>query len=446
MAKSFSSSRVSPPQMLVLGFVVTILAGTGLLLMPYSTTGGISFTDAFFTSTSAVCVTGLIVRNTPADFTMFGKTIIMLLIQVGGLGYMSMATFIALIAGKRIGMTHRIMIKESMNIATHEGVVRFIKGMLTFVVLAEVSGALFLYLRFMTEYDLKEALFMSVFHSVSAFNNAGFSLFEQGLAGYRGDVLMNLVIMLLVVLGGIGFAVVGDVYGRFSGSVKKLMLHTRIVLLTTLVLIVAGAALFYISERNYLFLHASSDNVITSLFASVTARTAGFNTIDYSMLQPATLFLTILLMFIGASPGSTGGGIKTTTFSIVILHLWSTVRGRQETAVFGKTIPAGLISKSFVILSLAVIYVNLVTFVIVDIEHTDFMKTFFEVISAFATVGLSTGDGGARSFCAGFSDISKYIIIITMLAGRLGPLTLFMALTEQKEQRIKYPEGKVMIG
>lgn len=449
MDKPFSSSKISPPQLLAAGFFIIILIGSGLLLLPYATTQGITLVDALFTSTSAVCVTGLIVMNTPVDFTMFGKIVILMLIQIGGLGYMSMATSIALLAGQKIGITQRILIKASLNIDSLEGVVRFMKGMVIFVLIAETAGTLILYVRFLNEYHLEEPFWHALFHSISAFNNAGFSLFENSLIGFRSDIPMNVTIMSLIILGGIGFTVVDDLYGWFFEKEKKVMLHTRIVLITTVILAAAGAVLMYVNERGYFFVQSHfsiAEGILSSLFASVTSRTAGFNTIDYSLLQPATLLLTIMLMFIGASPGSTGGGIKTTTFSIIIMHLWSTLRGRQDTVAFSRRIPADLVFRSLVILSLATMYVMFIVFIIVGIEHTQFMNTLFEVVSAFATVGLSVGDGGARSFCAGFSDSSKAIIIFTMLAGRLGPLTLFMALIEQKEQRIRYPEGRVMIG
>ncbi len=435
--------------MLVLGFIAIILTGTVLLLLPYSTTNGITPVDALFTSTSAVCVTGLIVKDTPNDFTMFGKIVILILIQIGGLGYMSMATFIALIAGRRIGMPERILIRESLNIGPLEGIVRLMKGMLIFVAACEGLGALVLALRFVDKYPPGEALFYGIFHSVSAFNNAGFSLFSDNLKAFREDFTITITVMVLIVLGGIGFVVVNDLYNRFRRRNKKLMIHTLIVLISTFLLIAGGALLIYLSERKYLFAggdFGTRDIIISSLFASVTARTAGFNTIDYAALQPATIFLTIILMIVGASPGSTGGGIKTTTLSVVILHIWSTIRGRRETVVFNRRIPRVMVSRSLVVLAMAIIYIGMVTLLIIDLEHTPFDNTVFETVSAFGTVGLSTGDGGGRSFCASFSDVSKIIIVFTMLAGRLGPLTLFTALLRQKEERISYPEGRIMIG
>ncbi len=449
MDNNKNATRITPSRLLVLGFVTVILLGAALLKLPYSTTHDISTIDALFTSTSAVCVTGLIVKSTPADFTDFGKAVILLLIQIGGLGYMSMATFMALLAGRKIGISEKILIKESLNIGSFEGIVRFMKGMIIFVLLAEGVGTALLYFSFLKEYSHREALWQGVFHSISAFNNAGFSLFEDGLARYRGDGAMNLIVMTLIVLGGIGFVVVDDLYARLRGHQKKLMLHTLIVLVSTAVLTAGGAFMVYFSERRYFFADADRSGVevfLSSLFASVTTRTAGFSTIDYSLLQPATVFLLILLMMIGASPGSTGGGIKTTTFSVVIMHLWCTIRGKRDTVIFSRRIPEELVAKSLVVLALAMVLVPAVTFVIVDIEHTGFQKTMFEVVSAFGTVGLSSGDGGARSFSAGFSGLSKGIIILTMLAGRLGPLTLFTALLRQREERIRYAEGRIMVG
>ncbi|RMG74914.1 MAG: hypothetical protein D6710_00900, partial [Nitrospirae bacterium] len=355
----FSTGRLSPAQLLVSGFVGVIGLGTGLLMLPYSTTKGISLIDALFTSTSAVCVTGLIVKNTPQDFTLFGKLVILGLIQIGGLGYMSMSTMLALIAGRKIGLFERMMIKESLNITTLEGIVRFIKRMLFFVFTAELLGTLILWYVFSSRHPLSDSLFLGVFHSISAFNNAGFSLFSDSLMHYREDIILNLTIMLLIIAGGIGFVVVDDLVEWFKNRRRHLMQHTQVVLTATLLLILFGALVIYLNEREFLFKNMSlKGTVLSSLFASVTPRTAGFNTIDYARLQPQTLFFTIILMIIGASPGSTGGGIKTTTFTVVIMHIWSTIRGRRDTVIFKKRVPDMLVSRSLVILSLAVLYVT----------------------------------------------------------------------------------------
>ncbi len=444
-----SRKNISPSRVLVFGFIGTILMGTVFLILPYATTGGISFLDALFTSASAVCVTGLIVKDTAADFTGFGQTVIAVLIQIGGLGYMSLGTFMALLAGKRIGMTERLMMRESLNLSSLEGIARTTKTMFCFVAVAEGLGALVLTVRFLADAPLSQALGLGIFHAVSAFNNAGFSLFSDSLIGYRSDPVILGAVMSLVVLGGIGFVVVVDLKERFRGRTSRLLLHSRIVLWSTAVLLVAGTLLIFFTERAYLFAGehlGRAEVLLNSLFASVTARTAGFNTLDYARLQPGTLFLTLILMVIGASPGSTGGGIKTTTVSVVLLSLWTTLRGRRDAVVFGRRIPDGLIARSLVLLSLAVIYIAVVTLLIVDMEHTRFLPTLFEVVSAFGTVGLSVGDGGPHSFCADFGAPGKIVIMITMLVGRLGPLTLFTALLEYRDSRVRYPEGKVMIG
>jgi len=440
------TGRLSSAQVMVSGFVGVISLGTVLLMLPYSTTHGISLLDALFTSTSAVCVTGLIVKNTPQDFTLFGQIVIMLLIQVGGLGYMSMSTMLALLAGRRIGLFERMMIKESLNITTLEGVVRFMKRMLLFVFTVEILGTLIFALVFRKDFSTSDAFFYGIFHSISAFNNAGFSLFSDSFVHYRNNILLNLTVMFLIILGGIGFIVVDDLIDYIRRG-KRLMQHTKIVIVVTFILIFGGAAIIFFNERHFFFSGLTlKETMLSSLFASVTARTAGFNTIDYSLLQPQTLFFTIILMIIGASPGSTGGGIKTTTFTVVLMYVWTTIRGRRDTVIFKRRVPEVLVSRALVIMALAVFYVTVITFIVEDIEHTGFLTTMFEVVSAFGTVGLSVGNGGALSLVAGFSVPSKIIIIITMLVGRLGPLTLFMALLKQREEKIRYPEGRLMIG
>ncbi|RME68963.1 MAG: potassium transporter [Nitrospirae bacterium] len=440
-------ARLSPSQMLLMGFVFMIALGTALLMLPYSTHRGISFIDALFTATSAVCVTGLIVKNTPQDFTLFGQMVILGLIQVGGLGYMSMSTMVALLAGRKIGLFERMMIKESLNITSMEGVVRFIKRMLFFVFTAEALGTVCLLSVFGPHFGPQRGLLLSLFHSVSAFNNAGFSLFSDSLMQYRGSFTVNLTIMGLIILGGIGFVVFDDIFEWLKNRRRHLMQHTKIVLTSTVFLIIFGALVIYLNERNFLFKSMPlKETLLSSFFGSVTARTAGFNTIDYSRLQPQTLFFTILLMIIGASPGSTGGGIKTTTFTVILMHLWSTLRGRKDTVIFKRRVPELLISRALVIMALSVVYITVVTFVVENIEHSGFLSTMFEVVSAFGTVGLSVGNGGSESLVATFTSLSKMIIIITMLVGRLGPLTLFTALLRQEEERIRYPEGRLMIG
>ena len=445
------STRFTSSRVLVVSYILVIMLGTVLLMMPMSTTNGITFTDALFTSTSAVCVTGLIVKDTPVDFTDIGQFIILVLIQVGGLGYMAFSTLFALLIGKRIGISERILLKESLNVSSIEGIIGLLKRILIFVLMAEAIGALVLWFFFLRYFNPGDALVYGIFHSISAFNNAGFSLFRDNLMKFVADPGINIAIMSLIVVGGIGFIVVLEVaeYFRHKYDARRLHFHSRLALLVTGLLIVIGTAVFYLSENTY-FLKSpeggATADFMVSLFSSVSARTAGFNTIDFSLLQPATLFMIMILMLIGASPGSTGGGIKTTTFSIVFMHIYSFLRGREDVNIFKRRIPQGLVTKSMVIFTLAILYINLMTLIVVNMEHTPFEPTAFEVVSAFGTVGLSVGDGGVRSLSANFGDLSKYLITITMLIGRVGPLTLFASFLEGRQRRYRYPESGVLIG
>ena len=441
--------KIAPARILLIGFLIVVFVGAVLLFMPFSNTKGVTFVDALYTATSSTCVTGLIVNDTPVDYNFVGQLIILLLIQIGGLGYMSLATFLAILVGRRIGLSGQILLKESLNLDSLEGLFRFIKGVVLFVFITEAVGAIILTIRFCSDFSFWEALFKGVFHSVSAFNNAGFSLFSDNLIRYRGDITVNIVIMSLIVLGGLGFIVVADVYWRARGLRIRLMSHSHIVIKTTIFLIVVGAISIYLSERNFLFSRADfslKDTVLTSLFASVTPRTAGYSTVDYALLAPTTLFITMVLMFIGASPGGTGGGVKTSTFTVAMAYILSTLKGQSETTIFKRRVPKPIVARAFVIITLSLVFISVMTMMIMSVDKTLFEGTMFEVISAFGTVGLSVGNGSVLSLSAKFSDFSKIMIIITMLAGRLGPLTLFMALMKQREDKIKYPEGRIFVG
>jgi trk system potassium uptake protein TrkH len=418
-------------------------------MLPMATPRGISFADAFFTSTSAICVTGLIVNDTPQDFTIFGQIIIMLLVQLGGLGYMTSATIISLMLGKRIGLGERLIMKEALNVLSLEGVVKFTKAVILTALLFESIGTLLLTFRFAFEYPLGQAFFYGLFHSVSAFNNAGFSLFSDNLIRYRGDLIVNLVITTLIICGGIGFIVISDVALYSRKKVSRLSVHTKLVLSTTGILLALGTVLVFLFEFDNPKTFAGlpfHEQLLASYFASVTPRTAGFNTVDYSLFGFETLFLTIILMFIGASPGSTGGGVKTTTFSIILASLWSMLRGLRDVVLFNRRISPETTSKSLLLVSLAAIFIVIVTFLIMKTQGIAFLPAIFEVTSAFGTVGLSVGDGGARSLSALFSPFGKYLMSFMMFAGRLGPLTLAVAIISQKEAHFRYPEGKVIIG
>lgn len=442
--------RKNPAHVLVAGFALIILVGTWLLMLPASTVAGrISFVDALFTATSAVCVTGLIVKDTAGDFTLFGQLVILALIQVGGFGYMTMATIVMILAGKRIGISDRLVMKEALNTLTMHGLVRFSKRVILFSTTFELVGAVILSIRFAWDMPLIEAIYLGLFHSVSAFNNAGFSLFSDSLSRYVGDFTVNVVICILVVVGGLGFIAIDDVFRFVKHKGHRLMVHSKIVLSFTLALIMLGTVLVFFFEYDNpksLGQLSLTDSLIASLFASVTARTAGFNTLDYSHLRLETLFLTMILMFIGASPGGTGGGIKTTTFALICSNIYFSLRKQQDTVLFYRRMSLESISKSYIVASLSVIFITIITLLIVRLHDVIYIKALFEVVSAFSTVGLSTGDGGTLSLCAVFSDVGKLLIIVAMFTGRLGPLTVMNAIVTAKESRFRYPEQKITIG
>jgi trk system potassium uptake protein TrkH len=440
--------RLSPPQILVLGFLSFILIGTILLVLPISCRE-CSLIDALFTATSAVCVTGLIVKDIPNDFTFFGQIVIMLLIQIGGLGYMTSSTIIALLIGKRIGIGERLIMKEERQVVSLEGIVKFTKRILAFTFLFESIGALILTVRFLKDFDLIDAFRYGLFHAVSAFNNAGFSLFSDNLMRFRSDVVVNLTVPTLIIVGGIGFIVINELYMFLKKELNRLSQHTKLVLLTTAILIIGGAVLIFlleVSNPKTLGSMSLKEKIFVSYFSAVTPRTAGFNTVDYSLLRTETLFTSIILMFIGASPGGTGGGVKTSTFAIVVATLLATIRGREDIVLFKRRVPLDIISKSFLVVTLAAIFCTLSTHFVITTQRTQYLSSVFEVTSAFGTVGLSVGDGGVRSLSALFSPIGKLAISFTMFVGRLGPLTLAFAVTRQAAERFRYPEGKVIIG
>lgn len=442
----------TPSQVLAGGFLAVILAGAFLLVLPFSAADGrsIGIIDALFTSVSSVCVTGLIVKSTPNDFSIFGQLVIITLVQIGGLGYMTSATVISLLLGKRIGLRERLIMKEGLNVLSLEGLVRFTKGILWVTFIIEGLAAVLLAIRFSYDFSLPKALYLGVFHSISAFNNAGFSLFPDSFMGYRGDLPVNIIVLSLVLIGGIGFIVLSDILRYLKREILTLTLHSRLVLTTSGILIFVGAFLLFLFEfQNSATLQGLTlkEKVLASLFHSVVARTAGFNTLDIGRMANDSLFMLIILMVIGASPGSTGGGIKTTTFAIMIVALWSTVKGQQDTTVFRRRLPVDLTARAFLLTTLVTIIIIVATTVLLLTEERSLIATLFEVASAFGTVGLSTGDGGVLSLSGLFSGVGKIMIAITMYVGRLGPLLLSIAVARRAYvQRYRYPEEKVLIG
>src|SRR5437667_10366690 len=446
---NFSAAQIVP-----VALFAFILLTSLLLMLPFATTGaeGIHFIDALFTMTSAVCVTGLIVLDTPTDFTLFGQLVILLGIQIGGLGYSTIATLLLLALGRRIGLRERMMMMEVLNTLSMVGLVRFVKVIVAITLIVEGVGALILTIRFSFEMDVWSALYSGIFHAVSAFNNAGFSLFSENFTSmaYRTDLTVVLTISTLIVLGGIGFLVYRDVLENLRGRRFRLSVHTKLALLVSGLLIVGGTVgiwAFEVQNEKTLAPMSLGDQVLVAYFHSISARTAGFSSIDIGAVETPTLYFLILLMIIGASPGSTGGGIKTTTFGIICAAIWATLKGRADVMMFHRRIPQEIVHKAFVLSALAFGLVTGFTMILSYLENQKFIRIMFEVASAAGTVGLSTGDGGVLSLSALFSDFGRFIIIITMFLGRLGPLTVgLFAVKRHEDLHYRYPEARVVIG
>lgn len=445
--KKFKMKRVTPFRILALGFAIVIFTGTVLLHLSIATQSGVktSLIDCFFTSTSATCVTGLITVDTGTHWSYFGKTVIMLLIEMGGLGFMSFATLVALLLGKKITLQERIVMQEAYNSFSTQGIVKMVKYILAFTFSVQMGGALILSTQFIPEFGIGKGAYYSIFHSVSAFCNAGFDLIGNynSVTGYYSNSVIILTISLLIIIGGLGFYVWQEIY-NFKG-VRKLSLHSKICLSTTAILIVLGAILMFLFEFNNpgTMKHMSfKGKALSSFFASVSPRTAGFNSISTSDMTTAGKFLTIILMFIGGSPGSTAGGIKTTTAGLMFMTILCVIKGREDTEIFERRISKDNVYKA---LAVVVIGFSIVTFVTMLLSITDSAHSFesllYEATSAFGTVGLTLGITTKLSFAG------KIIVSLTMYAGRVGPLTLALALSNKRSSRnIKYPEGKVLVG
>lgn len=440
-------------QIVALGFCLVIIAGALLLSLPVSTREGrgIAFIDALFTSTSAVCVTGLVTVDTGNTYSLFGQIVILLLIQTGGLGFMTIASLAFLLVRKRITLSERLIIRESLNQDSFAGLVRLVRRVLMLTFVIEGAGMVLLATRFIPYYGFAKGLFFSVFHAVSAFCNAGFDVIGnfQSMMPFRNDAVINITIMCLIVFGGLGFVVITDIWRK--RSLKKLETHSKAVLKMTAFLILSGAALFYILESGNpatLAQDGVSDGskVMGAFFQSVTARTAGFNTMGQDALSFASKLGCMLLMFIGASPASTGGGIKTTTAYVIFKTAMTAMRGGGEVNMFGRKCARDVIIRSIGILTFAIVLVfisSLVLFIVEAGTGRTFESIAFEVISAFGTVGLSEG------ITPTLAPLSKLMLIITMYAGRLGPLTLTMAFAKRMQAGaclVHYPEDRLMVG
>jgi trk system potassium uptake protein TrkH len=443
-------SHLSSARVLVLGFALVIIVGAALLTLPIASRDGHSlrFIDALFTATSAVCVTGLVVVDTGTYFTRFGQFVIISLIQIGGLGIMTLSTLLAMVLGKKIGLKERILIQESFNQFGLAGLVRLIRNVIFVTLAFEVTGGILLTLRFMQQFPLDRAIAFGFFHSVSAFCNAGFDLFGQvygpfsSITHYVSDWLVSPVIGGLIVFGGLGFPAIMEL--AHYPKDKKLSLNTKVVIKVTTLLILVGALfiiLIEITNPKTIGGQNFSGKILGALFQSITPRTAGFNSLDIARLKPATWSLMVILMFIGASPSSTGGGIKTTTFGLLIATIMATLKGKDDVELFERRLPKDLVYKALTLTTFAFGWVCFVTLVMSTVEPYVFLRLFFEVMSGFGTVGLTTG------ITSHLTDISRLLLIMTMFIGRVGILTVVLALLKiNKPTASKYIEDRIMIG
>lgn len=433
--------HLSPSQLLILVFFTAILLGTCLLKLPIASYHYVRWIDALFTATSAMTVTGLSTIDSAKEYTLFGQFVIITLIQLGGLGIVSFALLIFIMLGKKIGLKERILIQQSLNQTSLGGVIKLVRNLFLFSFMIEFIAMLFLSIRWIPEYGFWKGVFYSFFHSISAFNNAGFALWSDNLIRYVGDPIVNIGITGLIILGGIGFTVMSDIC--YKKSFRKLSLHSKIMIIGTIVTnLLAMAFIFFLEYHNpHTLGHLSTPNKLwASYFQAVTTRTAGFETMDLNDLKEPTALLFLLLMFVGAGSASTGGGIKLTTFIVIVISVITFIKGKQEIVLAKRTIATSILLKSLAIFSIALLAIFLAVFVLCITEKAPFLKVLFEVISAFGTVGLTMG------LTTKLTMIGKLIIVMMMFIGKLGPLTLAVSIAKSEQASIRYPHEDILTG
>lgn len=440
--------KLSPYILILLSFAIMMFLGALLLCLPFAQISGKSgnFLENLFTATSALCVTGLVVNDISITYTIFGKIVILILIQLGGLGVLTVSSMVILSISRKMGYYTKKIVSEDINYNILTEIPRYLKNVSIVVFGIEFVGAVLLFFEFSKKLPFIQAVGYSIFHSVSAFCNAGFALFSNNMENYTGNILINFVITSLIILGGLGFAAILDVYNVIKKTRRKLSTSTHLAIAMTIFLICFGAIMTFILEYSNkgtignLSLH---DKLLSSYFQSVTLRTAGFQTVDLATLTTPTIIIYLFLMFIGASPGSTGGGLKTTTLGILLLGVMNAITGREDIEYRRRRLSWQTFNKACAILMLSLFYLFVMIIIMSIFDSSKgFLPLLFELISAFGTVGLSMG------VTAKLSIISKLIIILTMYIGRVGPLTIMYALSKKKcrEGKYKYPEETILIG
>lgn len=445
--KILKKTKFSEVQVLALGFFIVIFIGGTILSLPISSASGeaTNFLDSIFTATSATCVTGLVTVDTGTHWNLFGQTVIMILIEIGGLGFMSFATFISVLIGRRITLKSRLLMQEAMNTFNIQGLVKMLKKVMLFTFIIQFIGALILSTQLIPEFGVARGIYISIFSSISTFCNAGFDLFGNfnSYTTYYDNSIILLTVSALIAIGGLGFIVLLELYNY--KSTKKLSLHAKVVLLITTILIVGGTIVMFILEYNNPNTIGNmniKNKIVNSIVASISPRTAGINSVPIDKMTTTSKFITVILMFIGGSPGSTAGGLKTSTFGIILCTAISVIKGKENADIFGRTIPRGLQLKAVTLLIIGMGLVTTVTMALTIAEPNEaFLDVLYEATSAFGTVGLTTG------VTQRLSEPGKIIIIMLMYLGRVGPLTVVMALISRKKgTNYKYPEGKILIG
>ncbi|HZH62117.1 MAG TPA: TrkH family potassium uptake protein [Metabacillus sp.] len=434
--------KLNPSQLLILVFIVFITLGTLLLKLPFATTTSVSWLDALFTATSAMTVTGLVVVDTAQAYTLFGEIVIVSLIQIGGLGIMSFAVLIFMMLGKKIGLKERLLVQQALNQTSIGGVIKLIKNLFVFSLSIELIAMVFLAIKWVPEYGWSQGLYFSFFHSISAFNNAGFALWPDSLMKYVGDPIINIFVTFLFIIGGIGFTVLSDLWNK--KKFQKLSLHSKMMIVGTFIINIVAMLLIFVLEysnsKTLGGLPSLGDKVWGAYFQALTTRTAGFNTLDIGSLDEATIFLFLLLMFIGAGSASTGGGIKLTTFMVIIFAVLTFLKGKKDIVMRNRSINLEVVIRALAISTIGLVFIIIAVFILNISEDAPFLEILFEVISAFGTVGLSMGLTGSLTF------IGKIVIIFIMFIGKLGPLTLAFSLAQPEKAKIKYPTEDILTG
>ena len=438
----------SPYITILMSFFIVILIGGGILSLPFVTLSGkgTNLIEGIFTATSAVCVTGLTVNDVSTTYNLIGKTIILVLIQLGGIGLITFSSLLILLISKEISYYTKKVVQEDINAETVFNIQKYVKKVIITVLLIELTGAALLFFEFIKKFKFLKAIYYSVFHSVSAFCNAGFSLFSDNLESFKGSIIINTVIPILIIVGGLGFSTIINVYKYLRKKDKRITITSKITLKVTLGFVILGAFFIFIFEHanmktigNYTFI----EKIGAVFFQSVTTRTAGFNTMSLAGMKEITALLFIFFMFIGASPGSTGGGVKTTTFGLIVLGVITIIKNEEYIEYNGRKISWTNFNRAISIVFISVWYIITILFLLILLEpDINVMNLLFELVSAFGTVGVT------RNLTPYLGNMSKILLIITMFIGRVGPLTIVSALSLKKIKsgKHKYPEENILIG